>query len=61
MKSEVVMSTRQFYWKTPGYDKPIGKLTYDADTNSYVIEGFESEFDHLPLSLRAIVEFHRNP
>lgn len=52
---------RQFYWRTPGYDKPVGKLIYDCEQDQYTIEVFDIEHSILPLMLRTIVESNNNP
>lgn len=55
------MQIRQFYWKVPDYDQPVGKLIYDITKNEYTIEVFNVERRYLPLSLIAIVDNNRNP
>ena len=52
-----ILKVRQFYWKVPNFDKPIGKLTYDIDSDIYTIEVFDVDREYLPFYMTAIADF----
>lgn len=52
---------RQFYWRIPNCDTPVGKLTFNREQDQYTIEVFDVDRKLLPISLLAIADNNRNP